>query len=172
MRISETDIADVRVITPDVFEDYRGEYIETYNEETYKEAGIFVDFVQDDISYSRKDTLRGLHGDGETWKLVSCVLGDIYLVVLDLRPESPSRGRWCSFMITDRNHRQVLVPPGCANGHLALSDRVGFHYKQSTYYKPGTQFTVRWDDPDHAIHWPITRPLLSRRDASGGTRSP
>ena len=165
LRISTCNIEDGRVIDLDYFEDHRGVYVEIYNAELY-DAQNLPRFVQDDYSISRRHVLRGLHGDQDTWKLITCPIGEIYFVVLDLREKSPSFGTWQSFVISEHNHRQILVPPGCANGHLVMSERAMFHYKQSTYYSKN-QFTVRWDDPKHKIWWPIASPILSRRDQAG-----
>jgi dTDP-4-dehydrorhamnose 3,5-epimerase len=162
--VEKADIEGVLTIKPFIFDDHRGIYVETYSRAAYEEAGITVDFVQDDHSVSHRNVLRGLHGDSHTWKLVSCPLGEIYLVVLDARPESPSYKRWQSFTISGRNQMQVLVPPGCANGHLVLSKTAIFHYKQSSYYQPQTQFTIKWNDPLYNIWWPIRTPIVSLRD--------
>ena len=164
--VAQTEISGVSYIVPDIFEDYRGYYVETYNEAEYRNLGVNVAFVQDDVSVSRRHVLRGLHGDRETWKLISCLMGEIYLVVLDCRPDSAQRGRWIAFTISDRNRMQVLVPPGVANGHLILSERAIFHYKQSAYYNRDGQFTVFWNDPLYKISWPISAPILSRRDSA------
>jgi len=157
----------VLVITPEIFEDHRGEYVETYNERLYKESGILVNFVQDDISVSSKNVLRGIHGDKETWKLISCLYGKFYFVVVDCDENSSGFGTYESFVLSDRNRKQVLVPPGFGNGHLVLSKTAIFHYKQSTYYNPLTQFSFRWDDPKLNIWWPTGIPMLSRRDEAG-----
>lgn len=164
MIVGTGEIDGLLTVTPGVFEDFRGYYVETYNEEEYRAAGISVHFVQDDISVSRQGVLRGLHGDAKTWKLISCLMGEIYLAVLDCREDSPTKGRWQGFTISDRNRLQVLVPPGVANGHTILSDRAIFHYKQSEYYNPETQFTIKWNDPAHGIWWPIRHPIMSARD--------
>ena len=157
-------LPDVKIITPFIFEDHRGTYTETYHEKDYTDA-LNVKFVQDDYSYSRKNTLRGLHGDDKTWKLVQCMLGEIFLVVVDLRPESPTYKKHSSFNITFTNKQQVLVPPRFGNGHLCLSDRCIFAYKQSEYYTgKDNQFTVRWNDPELDIWWPVDSPILSKRD--------
>lgn len=165
MRVKQEKLAGVLSIELDSFEDHRGIYVETYNEEAYTAAGL-PHFIQDDYSMSGRHVLRGLHGDQETWKLVSCLLGELYFVVLDCRPESPDHGKWQSFILSERNNRQVLVPPGFANGHLVLSDRGIFHYKQTTYFSRN-QFTVRWNDPKFDIWWPVKSPILSRRDDAG-----
>ena len=168
--IQSKTIQDLVVISLDVFYDFRGEYVETYSKERYRfqdRNGSTVDFVEDDISVSRKDVLRGLHGDEKTWKLIQCLWGEFYYVVVDMRVDSPTFLHWESFILNDRNRRQVLVPAGCANGHLVLSDQCIFSYKQSEYYSGmQNQFTVRWNDPKLNIHWPISNPILSLRDNS------
>jgi len=165
MRFTKAELEGVVVVDLEYFEDHRGVYVETYNEAAYSEQK-FPHFVQDDYSISRRHVLRGLHGDGDTWKLITCPIGEIYFVVLDKREGSPSFGKWQSFLISEHNHRQVLVPPGFANGHLVMSERAMFHYKQSTYYSKN-QFTVRWDDPAFKIWWPVKTPIQSRRDEAG-----
>lgn len=167
MEVQKTPLDRVLLIKPEVFEDHRGEYVETYNQELYHRHGIAIDFVQDDISVSTQHVLRGLHGDAETWKLISCLQGRFYFVVVNCDPESPGFGKWHGFLLSDRNRHQVLVPPMHGNGHLILSERAIFHYKQSTYYNPKGQFSYRWDDPTFKIWWPIKEPILSRRDQEG-----
>jgi dTDP-4-dehydrorhamnose 3,5-epimerase len=166
MDIKPTRLDGVRVITPPtVFEDFRGSYIELYNEELYTKAGIDVPFVQEDISVSSRHVLRGIHGDADTWKLVSCLHGKFYLVVVNWDERSPQYRQWESFVLSDQNRLQVLIPPRFGNGHLVLSDTAIFHYKQSTYYNRAGQFTLLWNDPDLGIWWPVNDPILSRRDA-------
>jgi len=166
MEIKKTDLKGVLEIKPDVFEDFRGEYIETYNEALYKENAIGIKFVQDDISVSTKDVLRGIHGDNETWKLISCLHGRFYLVVVNCDKQSADFGKWLSFVLSDKNRLQILVPPKYGNAHLVLSETTIFHYKQSTYYDRSKQFTYKWDDPELNIRWPIKNPILSQRDES------
>ena len=167
MKVSKTDLEGVMLIELDPFKDNRGEYIETYNENLYKENGIDIDFIQDDISVSKKNVLRGIHGDQDTWKLISCLHGEFMLVVVNNDEKSPQFKKWTSFVLSDKDHKQVLVPPKFGNGHLVLSDKAVFHYKQSTYYNPEGQFTIKWDDPDLKIKWPIKNPILSKRDEVG-----
>lgn len=167
MDVKTTDLEGVLLIKPDVFEDFRGEYVETYNEGLYHRSGIPVKFVQDDISVSARNVLRGIHGDARTWKLISCLHGKFYLVVVNCDKESPNFGKWQSFLLSDRNRHQVLVPPKYGNGHLVLSETAIFHYKQSTYYDPASQFTYKWDDPRLKLWWPVKTPILSRRDEQG-----
>ena len=167
MEITKTTLDDVLLIKLDVFEDHRGEYIETYNEELYRKKGIDTKFVQDDISVSTKNVLRGIHGDSETWKLISCLYGKFYLVAVNCDVNSENFGKWESFVLSDVNRLQVLVPPKYGNAHLILSDKAIFHYKQSTHYDPTKQFTYKWNDPKFNIWWPIKNPILSQRDEEG-----
>lgn len=165
MEVSRTKLAGVLLIKPPtIFEDFRGTYVETYNEKLYTEAGITVRFVQDDISVSKKNVLRGIHGDAETWKLISCLYGRFYLVVVNWDEASPQYRQWDSFELSDQNQLQVLVPPKFGNGHLVRSELAIFHYKQSTYYNRAGQFTILWNDPGLNIRWPVKKPILSRRD--------
>ncbi len=170
MQVQDSEhIADLKIITPQIHYDYRGEYVETFSQRGYRftdRQGQPIEFVEDDISMSRQNVLRGLHGDSQTWKLIQCLHGEFYYVVADLRRGSPTYRHWESYILNDRNRRQVLVPAGCANGHLVLSATCVFSYKQSQYYAgAGEQFTVRWDDPKLGIHWPIREPILSQRDS-------
>lgn len=152
------------VMPPTIFEDVRGVYLEIYNEELYHKAGIDVTFVEDDISVSSGHVLRGLHGDAETWKLISCLHGRLYLVVVNWDQTSPQYRQWEAFVLSDHNHLQVLVPPKFGNGHLVLSETAIFHYKQSAYYDRARQFSIRWDDPSLGIRWPVANPITSERD--------
>ena len=167
MQILETKLKNVLLIKPRVFEDFRGIHVETYNEKEYTEAikekiGQEVKFVQDNISVSSKNVLRGIHGDPNTWKLVSCPSGKFYLVVVN-----PATKKWESFILSEKNYQQVLVPPKYGNGHLILSEEAIFHYKQSTYYGGAEkQFTIKFNDPKFNIWWPIKNPILSQRDES------
>jgi dTDP-4-dehydrorhamnose 3,5-epimerase len=166
MDVKRARLDGVRIITPPtIFEDFRGTYVELYNEELYRKAGIDVTFVQDDISVSTRHVLRGIHGDDGTWKLISCLHGKFYLVVVNWDRRSPQYRQWEGFVLSDRNRLQVLVPPRFGNGHLVLSDTAIFHYKQSTYYDRAGQFTVLWNDPDVNVWWPVRDPIVSQRDA-------
>ena len=165
MLVDKTRLTGVLFIKLDVFEDHRGQYIETYNEQVYRENGIAVQFVQDDISISSQNVLRGIHGDADTWKLISCLFGKFLLAVVNCDRESRDFGKWQTFTLSDTNRYQVLVPPKFGNGHLVLSEKAIFHYKQSTYYQSAEkQFTYRWDEPKFNIWWPIKNPILSPRD--------
>jgi len=164
-------LKDVVIIQPEIHHDYRGEYVETWNSENYAVFNHLVNnskqifFKQDDISTSVKHTLRGLHGDNKTWKLVQCLYGSLLQVVVDMRESSDTYLEYDMFSINDKNRNQILVPPGFANGHLVMSDFGIFSYKQSTLYGGAKeQFTVKWNDPKLNIPWPIDNPILSSRD--------
>ncbi len=165
LKVQKTSLDGVLLIEPlSRFEDFRGEYVETYNDELYKKAGIDAAFIQDDISVSTRHVLRGLHGDGETTKLVSCLVGKFYLVVVNNDRESKQYRQWTSFTLSDHNRLQVLIPPKHGNGHVVMSDWAMFHYKQTSYYERATQFTLLWNDPELKLWWPVENPILSRRD--------
>jgi len=168
MIVSKTGLDGVKIVKLDVFEDHRGQYVETYNEKDYRDHGIDVKFVQDDLSVSSRHVLRGIHGDDVTWKLISCLYGKFYLVVVNCDLDSKNFGKWESFVLSEYNRHQVLVPPKFGNAHLVLTDQAIFHYKQSTYYDPQRQFTYLWNDPQFNIWWPVKTPILSRRDEIGG----
>ena len=164
IEVSESELDGVLLIKPDIFKDHRGEFVETYNEKLYHEKGIDIKFVQDDISVSTKNVLRGIHGDSETWKLLSCDYGNLYFVVVNCDTESENFGKWQHFELSDITRYQVLVPPKYGNGYLVLSDKGVFHYKQSSYYNRAKQFSYKWNDPRLSIRWPVMNPILSQRD--------
>lgn len=165
LNIRKTKLDGVLVIVPPtIFEDFRGVFVETYNKEIYNNAGITVEFTQDDISVSSKNVLRGIHGDAETWKLLSCLYGELYLVIVNCDGESPDFGKWEVFTLSDSNRLQVLIPPKYGAAHLIMSEKAILHYKQSAYYDRASQFTYRWDDPEFNISWPVKDPILSERD--------
>lgn len=166
LKVRKTSLEGVLVIEPPTrFEDFRGEYVEIYNDALYRAAGIDYDFVQDDISVSGHGVLRGIHGDDATAKLVSCLMGKFYLVVVNWDPDSPQHGKWEAFTLSETNRLQVLIPPRFGNGHLVLGDRAMFHYKQTTSYDRARQFTILWDDPRLNIFWPAKPLIVSRRDS-------
>src|SRR5712692_10015577 len=134
MQVIKTKLDGVLLIKLEAFEDHRGYYLETYNETLYHEHGVTVKFVQDDISTSSRHVLRGIHGDAETWKLISCLYGKFYLVVVNWDKDSAQFGQWESFVLSEQNRQQVLVPANFGNGHVVLSDQAIFHYKQSSTY--------------------------------------
>jgi len=165
MDVLPTALDSVLLIKPPtIFEDFRGQYVETYNRSAYFSAGIPIEFIQDDISVSNRHVLRGIHGDAKTWKLVTCLQGSFYLVVVNNDPDSAQYQKWTSFTLSEANRLQVLIPPKFGNGHVVMSERAIFHYKQTTEYDRAGQFTILWNDPTLKIWWPIANPILSRRD--------
>lgn len=153
---SVEELPGVRLIKVPSFKDHRGEFVETWNAKEYS-----FDFVQDDISISNRGVLRGIHGDDVTWKLVSCIAGEVWHVVCD-----PRTFKWKAFHLSEGNWAQVLIPPGYGNAHLVLSERAIFTYKQSTYYDRERQWTIKYNDPRFGIAWPVVGlPILSERDS-------
>lgn len=165
MRTKNTDLEGVLLIKPSIFEDHRGQYVELYNKAEFKNNNIDIDFLQDDISTAAKNVLKGIHGDMVTTKIVSCLYGKLYFVVIDCRQGVATFGKWQSFILSDTNRYQVLIPPGFGNGFLALEDNSIFSYKQSTYYDRSKQFTIKWNDEKFNIWWPCKNPILSMRDS-------
>ncbi len=153
---------EVKIFQPDSFEDFRGELYTLFKQEEHE-----LVFNHDKVSVSRQNVLRGLHGDSKSWKLITCLSGEIYFVVVDNRPESPNYLKWNSIILNENNKRQVLIPPGFGNGHLVLSSQAVFFYKWSypgEYPDVKDQFTLKWNDPKINIYWPIDNPILSLRD--------
>jgi dTDP-4-dehydrorhamnose 3,5-epimerase len=167
MKVEKTKLDGVLLIKLDPFRDFRGMYLEIYNEELYKKNGVDISFVQDDFSVSSKHVLRGFHGDSDTWKLISCLEGALYLAVVNCDTESLNFGKWQGFTLSRENAQQVLIPPKYGNAHLVLTDEAIFHYKQNTYYAPEKQFSYTWNDPRFKVWWPIKNPILSERDEFG-----
>ena len=148
LKVEQTGLHGVLAITPPTnFEDFRGSYVEIYNNELFQAAGITQDFIQDDISTSTRGVLRGIHGDGKTWKLISCLYGSFYFVVVNNNPKSDEYKKSIALTLSDQNRLQILVPPNFGNGHLVMSDKAIFHYKQTTTYDRSSQFTIKWNDP-------------------------
>lgn len=159
-------IAGVLTITPLARVDDRGIFKETYVQSKYRAIGIPDEFVQDNVSYSRRNVLRGLHADPEMGKLVQVLNGEAFDVVVDARKNSTTFGQWTSFRLRSAEHRQIYIPAGCLHGFLALTDDVIFTYKQSAEYAPDREIGVRWDDPDLAIAWPLGgAPEISPKDS-------
>ena len=131
----------------------------------YKKHGITQNFIQDDISTSKHNVLRGIHGDAITSKLVTCLYGEFYLVVVNNDQNSSQFKKWQSFYLSDVNRKQILIPPKFGNGHLVISNFAIFHYKQTTEYNREGQFTIMWNDPEYNIEWPTKKPILSKRDS-------
>jgi dTDP-4-dehydrorhamnose 3,5-epimerase len=170
IRVIPTELEGVLIIEPELFRDERGFFQETYQQRRYAEHGIDYEFVQDNHSQSRRGVLRGLHYQDRSApmaKLVRCSRGAILDVVVDLRVGAPSFGRWVAVELSDENVRQLFVPIGFGHGFLTLSDVAEIQYKCSGYYTPAAEGVVRWDDPELAVAWPISEPLVSPRDRQG-----
>lgn len=166
IKVHETSLPGVLKIIRPTFEDHRGIYTEEYNDQEYFNAGIQIKWVSKTSSLSQQNTLRGLHGDSKTWKLVTSLFGEIFLVVLNYDQSSVYYGKYESFTLTPQNGIQILIPPMYANGHLILSPAGGlFSYSQSEYYDGLNQFTIMWNDSRFNISWPVTENLImSDRD--------
>ncbi|MBN3035447.1 MAG: dTDP-4-dehydrorhamnose 3,5-epimerase family protein [Bacteroidales bacterium] len=161
-------LPEVMVIKPSVYSDLRGNIYTSFNRELYR--GLLpdgIDFIHDKFAESRFNVLRGLHGDTKTWKLVSCVFGELYEVVADVRRGSPTFGKWDAFLLRGDDYIQILIPPGYVNGYYVKSDKAVFHYKLAytgDYVDASDQMTIFWNDPDLAIEWPCSAPILQERD--------
>ena len=167
MKINKTSLESVLEIELENFEDFRGEYLESYNMREYSLNGLDQEFVQDDFSISSKDVLRGIHGDEETWKLVSCIYGSFFLVVVNNDPDHQQYKKIFEINLSEKKRNQILIPPKFGNGHMVTSEKAIFHYKQTTYYNQKGQFTILWNDKDLDIKWPHFNPILSKRDSQG-----
>ena len=158
MKVIKTNLNDCVIIEPKVFGDERGFFLESFQDKRYSElAGIELPFVQDNHSRSSKNVLRGLHFqiNKPQGKLVRVVRGEVYDVAVDLRKDSESYGKYFSIILSSENKKQFWVPPGFAHGFLVLSDYADFEYKVTDYYDPNDEGSIRWDDPELNIDWPI-----------------
>jgi len=174
MNVVASAIPDVLVIEPRVFEDDRGFFLESYQQERYLRAGVPPVTVQDNHSGSRRGVLRGLHYQVREpqGKLVSAVVGEVFDVAVDLRRSSATFGRWAGVVLSARRHNQVWVPPGFAHGFLVLTDWAEVVYKVTAPYRPDLERTLAWNDPRVGVAWPATDaagPVLSAKDARGLT---
>lgn len=171
MKLIRTELADVVLLEPQVFEDTRGVTFESYNKRRFRElTGVDVEFVQDNRSRSAKNVLRGLHYQvvRPQGKLVGVLAGEIYDVAVDLRKSSPSFGRWAGFHLSAANRRMAWLPAGFAHGLLALSDGATVHYKMTDFWSPEHERVIVWNDASLGIRWPVKgEPVLSPRDAKG-----
>lgn len=170
MKFIETSLPGVIRIEPAVHSDGRGFFMETWQATRFRDAGIEADFVQDNFSHSSKGTLRGLHYQIQRpqGKLVRVVSGEVFDVAVDLNKSSASFGRWAGVILSAENKHQLWVPPGFAHGFLVLSEAAEFEYKCSDFYAPEFERSIRWDDPEIGIEWPLPagqRPVLSSKDA-------
>ena len=166
MNIVRTDIEGVLIFEPKAFGDPRGFFMETWSRNRYTDAGLAVDFVQDNVSSSTKGVLRGLHYQypQPQGKLVQVLRGEVLDVAVDIRVGSPTFGRAVTCVLSEDNHKQFYVPEGFAHGFCVLSEMALFSYKCTNYYNPKTEGGVLWNDPDLAIDWPMDEPALSEKD--------
>ncbi|MCB1114307.1 MAG: dTDP-4-dehydrorhamnose 3,5-epimerase [Chlamydiia bacterium] len=171
MKRIPTDLPDVILIEPTVFGDDRGYFLETYQKKHFEEQlGINAQFVQDNLSFSQKGVLRGLHYqlNHPQGKLVQVITGEVFDVAVDLRQSSPTFGKWAAFHLSQENKRLAYIPPGFAHGFLVLSDTAHFHYKCTDFYAPNDEHTLLYNDPTLNISWPQgISPLLSSKDRNG-----
>lgn len=173
IQVTPTAIDDVLIIEPKVFGDERGWFTESFNAEDFLQStGLSIEFVQDNHSFSRQWTLRGLHYQLEKTqgKLVRVVAGSVFDVVVDIRKDSPTYGKWVGLELSAQNHKQLWIPPKLAHGFLVLSETAEFLYKTTDYYHPQSEACLAWNDPFIGIEWPIPRgvnPNLNVKDATG-----
>lgn len=170
MRFIPSELPDVILIEPDVHRDARGFFLETFHARKYAAAGISDPFVQDNMSASVKNTLRGLHLQRRNpqGKLIQVVLGEIWDVAVDVRPGSATFGRWTAEVLSADNYRQLYIPPGFAHGFCVLSDQAHVQYKCTALYDPTDEAGIAYNDPALNIEWPVTDPIISDRDRRNG----
>ena len=171
MIFSPLSIPEVILITPKVFRDERGFFFESWQQQVFADAGIQADFVQDNHSRSIKNVLRGLHYQirQPQGKLIRVIVGEVFDVAVDLRKSSPTFGKWAGAVLSAENFNMLWIPPGFAHGFLVLSDIAEFVYKATDFYAPQYERSIRWDDPQIHIDWPLQgqTPILSTKDANG-----
>ena len=170
MNVIETALAGVRILEPQVFGDARGWFMESWSKKKMEDAGSFVDFVQDNHSFSaQKGTLRGLHYQLNPMaqaKLLRVSRGAIFDVAVDIRRGSPTYAKWVGVKLTAENYRQLFIPRGFAHGFITLTDDVEVQYKADNLYAPDCDGNIRWDDPEIGVEWPIPPVVLSEKDAA------
>jgi dTDP-4-dehydrorhamnose 3,5-epimerase len=169
MNVLPTTLPDVYLIEPKVFGDARGYFFETFQMQRYKAGGLPDQWLQDNLSFSAKGILRGLHLQNPypQGKLVSVLKGRVFDVAVDVRLGSPHFGQWVGVILDDENKRQLYVPPGFAHGFVVMDEGTIFTYKCTEYYHPETELSIAFDDPDLGISWPVSQPSLSKKDKEG-----
>ncbi len=166
MNLLPTTLPGVLIVEPKIFPDPRGFFLETYNRVRYQEAGIGCEFMQDNLSASKKGTLRGLHYQypNAQAKLVQVIQGEVFDVAVDIRKGSPTFGKWTGVLLSADNKRQLFIPQGFAHGFCVLSETAIFNYKCSDFYAPQHEHGILWSDPAIHIDWPVANPILSPKD--------
>jgi dTDP-4-dehydrorhamnose 3,5-epimerase len=170
MEVVETFIKDLVVIKPKVFADERGYFFESYNQKTFSDAGLHLNFIQDNQSLSQKNVLRGLHFQNPPHaqgKLVRVITGAVFDVAVDIRKNSPTYGKWYGLELTEKNKWMMYVPEGFAHGFLTLEDNTIFSYKCTNTYHKASEGCILWNDPDLNIDWHVKNPALSSKDMEG-----
>jgi len=172
MKVNPLEIPDILLIEPAVWPDSRGYFFEAFQDAKYAAHGIPVgDFCQDNVSYSHKGVLRGLHVQNPSpqGKLVQVLSGEIWDVAVDIREDSPSFGKWVAATLSGENHHQLWIPGGFAHGFLVTGDHAIVNYKVAGAYSPSSEFTLLFNDPEVGIQWPELEPILSEKDSAGKT---
>lgn len=165
MQVSDLKLAGLKLFKPNVYSDKRGFFFESYRKPLFAELGLSHSFVQDNVSFSKKNTIRGLHFQEDQGKLVSVLKGQIFDVVVDVRPKSPTFGKWEALILDERNHYLLFVPKGFAHGFMVLSEDALVHYKVTSVYDPKKEKGIHWKDSEIKIPWPLEGdPILSDRD--------
>lgn len=166
MEFRPLELPEVVLVIPDVHGDERGFFLESWHARRYAEGGVDAEFVQSNHSHSGRGILRGLHAQlrQAQGKLVRVSQGEVYDVAVDIRPDSPRFGRWVGANLSARNHHQLWIPPGFAHGFCVLSESADFEYSCTTFYDPGDEIAIQWNDPAIGVAWPIADPKLSERD--------
>jgi len=170
MQIKPTPLDGMLILEPQIFEDERGYFMETHHNQRFQSADIDCTFVQDNLSFSKKNVLRGLHFQKTKpqAKLIQAVSGGIFDVGVDLRKGSPTFGKWFGVVLSEENKRQFFVPEGFAHGFCVLSQSAHVAYKCSDFYDPQDEGGLHWSDPDIAIDWPLKDPIISAKDCQFG----
>jgi len=168
MKVTETELPGVLLVEPRIFRDHRGFFFESWSAERYRQAGIPGPFVQDNVSRSSRGVLRGLHFQNPhpQGKLVTVLEGEVFDVAVDLRVGSPTFGKWAGYYLSAENGRQLYIPEGFAHGFVVTSEFAIFSYKCTEYYRPEADRSLRWNDPEIGIEWPVKEPVLSPKDAT------
>lgn len=166
MNLIKTKLPGVIIIEPDMYGDARGFFMETWNKARYAQSGLPDCFVQDNLSFSTKGVLRGLHFQNPNYqgKLVYVLQGEVFDVAVDIRVGSPSFGQWVGVILSDMNKRQLYIPEGFAHGFCVTSETVLVAYKCTDFYNPRAEEGIIWNDPDIGIDWPLSKPILSQKD--------